>query len=90
MIVREKSGLGGAWVTSVTVDVWVNVPLDPAMVSVDVPTGVEGDVEMDSVAAPLPLGIGLVDHEAVELGGRPLTARLTVLENPPLGLTVTV
>lgn len=84
-----KSGVGGAWTTSVTVAAWVSVPLDPVIVSVDVPAGVAADVEMSSVAVPLPFGIGLVDHEADAYGGRPLTARLTAPENPPLGATVT-
>lgn len=76
-----KSGCGGAFTTSVTVAVWVRLPLAPVMVSVYVPAGVVEEVVTFRVEDPAPLiEAGLKLPEAPV--GNPLTLNATLPLKP--------
>lgn len=85
----EKSPTTGAFTTSVTVVVWLRVPLVPVMVNGKLPVGVVLAVVTVMVEEPevvTEAGLKL----AVAFAGSPPTLRLTVPVNPFVGLTVTV
>ena len=71
----------GVFTTSVTVAVWLRLPLVPVIVSVELPAGVLVVVVIVSVEVPEPVtDAGLNDGVAPD--GNPLAARLTVPVNP--------
>ena len=81
--------MGATITTSVTVVLCTKLPLVPLIVSVEVPTGVDGEVAIASELVPEPLtevGIKL----AVAPEGRPLTDKLTVPPKPFRAVTVVV
>ena len=84
----EKSGDGGALTTSVTVVLWVKLPLMPVMVRVYVPAGVDVLVITVMVEEPDPAtDCGL--NDALAPAGRPLALNVTAELNPFDGVTVT-
>jgi hypothetical protein len=87
----EKSGVAAAFTTSVTEVLWLELPLVPVIVKVNVPVDVL--LVVWTVRVELPAGgtvteVGL--SVQVVLLGQPLTVRLTVPLNPFSGVTVAV
>ena len=81
--------LAAAFTTSVTLVLWLRLPLVPVMVKGYVPAGVEQPVEIVSVEDPDPLIEAGLKLDVAPLG-KPLTPRLTVPVNPFSELTLAV
>ena len=86
----KSGGCGAGFTTSVTVVECCNAPSAPVMVRVYVPCGVEVEVLTLRVEVPEPPTIEAGVKAALAPAGKPLTLRLTVSVNPPLGVTVAV
>jgi hypothetical protein len=65
------------------------LPLVPVIVTVDVAAGVLLEVKMVMVEAPVPV-TALGEKLAVTPAGRPLALKVTLPENPPVPVVVTV
>jgi len=85
-----KSAVFADCTTSVTVAVWIKLPLVPVMVSVEVANGVEAVVETIKIEDPEPPLIEAGLKLAVAPVGKPLTTRDTVPVNPLNGATLAV
>ena len=81
--------IGTALTTSAAAAEWPSAPLVPVTVSVGLPAGVVPVVVTVNVAVPAP-AMDAGENDAIALAGRPLTARLTALENPFSAPAVTV
>src|SRR5215813_8879250 len=86
----KSGGCGGGVTTRVTVVECCNAPSAPVMVRVYVPCGVEVEVLTLSVELPEPPTMEAGVKLALAPAGKPLTLRLTVSVNPPIGVTVVV
>ena len=84
--VAPNAKFGGALTTSVTVAVWVNAPLIPVMVSVELPVGVVARVVTLSVDVAV---AGFVVKVPVAPVGNPATLSVTEPVKPPDGVMVT-
>ena len=85
----DRAKTGTAFTTSVTVVVWVKLPLVPVMVSTDVPAAADADTFTVIFDVPAPvMKAGL--NVAVTPAGNPLTLRDTAPEKPLLGEVETV
>lgn len=83
-------GCGGGVTTRVTVVECCKAPSVPVTVRVNVPWVVEVVVLMLRLALPEPPVIDAGTKLALAPAGSPLTLKLTVSVNPPLGVTVAV
>jgi hypothetical protein len=83
----EKSGVGGALTTSVTVVLCVKLPLVPTMVRINVPAGVDALVVTVMVDEPDPAIDGGL-NEALAPAGSPLALNVTAELNPFDAVTV--
>ncbi len=85
----ESVKSAGELTIRVTLVVWFREPLAPAMVAVELPTGVVLAVVIVMMVDPEPLteeGLKL----ALAPAGSPVALKLTLPANPPDGVTVTV